>query len=83
MGRQHLTVRIHIYSSSLCLLQQLFHILQVMPADQNPRVQADANINFGDFRVAVSGCIGPVEQSHYINAELAAFQHKPGQFISA
>ncbi|MNE25471.1 hypothetical protein D3C80_1188020 [compost metagenome] len=83
VGRQHLAVCIHVHPGAFRLLQQLLHVLQVMSADQNPRITAYADVNLGDFRVAVCGCIGLIKQSHHINAVLAAFQNQSGKLSCA
>ncbi|MNW55628.1 hypothetical protein D3C74_333070 [compost metagenome] len=83
MGRQHLAVCIHIHSGSFRLLEQRLHILQVMSADQNPRTGSHTDVHFGNFRVAVSRCIRPVQQRHDLYTQLPAFQHQRSQFVAA
>ncbi|MNR14542.1 hypothetical protein D3C85_1310240 [compost metagenome] len=83
VGRQHLAVCVHIHSGAFRLLQQRFHILQVMPADQNTRTGSYTDVHFGDFRVAVSRCIRPVQQRHDRYAHFPAFQHQCSQLVAA
>ncbi|EKD37910.1 MAG: hypothetical protein ACD_75C00940G0002 [uncultured bacterium] len=64
IGRQHFAVGIDIDARTLRLLEQVFHIFQIMAADKYARVLAHADIDLGDFRMAIGGGIGFVEQGH-------------------
>ncbi len=72
---------IHIHAGTFGLFQQLFHVLQVVSADEDARVIADAQVHLRDLRVSVARGVGLVEQRHYLHTIFARFQHECRQFI--
>lgn len=72
--RKHFRVCIDIYASSLSLFQQHFQVFQIMTGYENGRVVSDADIDFGNFRITISFCVGFVEESHAIHTIFADFQ---------
>ena len=80
VGRQHLAVGINVDARTICLLEQFFHILQIMAGDKNPRFCAHADIHFGDFRVAVGRGMGLIQQGHGVDRCLSGF-HNQGDHI--
>ena len=56
-------------------------ILQVVTADQNPRIFAHADVDLGDFRIAVGRGIGFIQQGHGGNGRLPGFHHQSNHFI--
>ena len=57
MCGKHFAVGIYIYSCTFGLFQQFFEVFQVVSADKNTRIVADADIYFGDFGISVAACI--------------------------
>ena len=58
------------------VLEQFFKILQIMSADENTRIFAHPDIDFGDFGIAVGGRIGFVEQCHGFDSAFANVQNQ-------
>ena len=61
VGSKHFAVRIYIDSGSFRLCKQLFHIFQVMAANQNGRIVAYTDVYLCDLRITVTAGIGLVE----------------------
>ena len=76
MGRQHFAVGIDVHAGSGRLFEQFFKILQIMSADENTRIFAHPDIDFGDFGIAVGGRIGFVEQCHGFDSAFANVQNQ-------
>ena len=76
VSRKHFAVRIDVDAHPFRLLQQVFEIVQVVPADQNPGVAPHAQIYFCDYRRTISRRIGFVEQGHSFDARLSRAQHE-------
>ena len=76
VSRKHFAVRINVDAHPFRLLQQVFEVVQVVAADQNPRIAPDAQIYFCDHRRTISRRIGFVEQGHSFDARLSCAQHE-------
>ena len=74
---------VYIHAGAFGLIQQHFQVFQVMAGDQDARVLPDADVHSGDFRVAVSGGIGFVQESHALYAVFPGFQSQSHQVIHA
>ena len=81
IGREHFAVRIYIHSCSFGLFQQLFHVFQVVTADQNSRIVTHANVYFGNFGIAVRSGIGFVEQRHHLHTVFSGFKYKSSELF--
>ncbi len=79
--RQHLAVRINIYSLARRLLQKQIQVFQVVPADQYRFAFDWRNTNRGRLRVAESRCVGFVEHFHHFQIYLPAFHTHLNQRI--
>ena len=73
MGGKHLTMCININPCTLCLLKQVFNIVQIMTRNKNTRTLAYPNVYFGKFGVSIAFGICFIEQSHYVNTIFAGF----------
>ena len=80
MSRQHFAVRVDIHPRTLSLAQQFLQIVQIMPADQDTRVQAHSDAHFRNLRMTVRLRMRSVEQRHYLYAHSTRFQCQRRQF---
>ncbi len=67
---------IYIHAGALCLFQQLFHVLQVVSADEDARVVAHAQVHLRDLRMSVARGVGFVEQRHHFHPIFARLQYQ-------
>ena len=81
MGRKHFAVSIDVYSRTFRLFQQFFEVFQVMPADKDTRIVAYTDIDFGNFGIAVTACIGSIQLCHGRHPMLTCLQCKLNQFF--
>ncbi|MNS58060.1 hypothetical protein D3C72_909660 [compost metagenome] len=81
VGRQHFAVRIHVYAGSFRLLEQLFHILQVVAADKNARPVSNPDIYLRNFRISVSRGVRIVKHRHGVYAVLASLHRQSDQIL--
>ena len=81
IGRQHFAVGININTSACGLLEEFFHVFEIMAGDQNTGVVAHTNVDTGDFRIAVGCRMGLIEQGHGRHGDLTTFQHLANHFI--
>jgi len=61
---QHFAVGVHVHAGALGLLEEFFHILQVVAGDQDAGVVPHAEIHFADLGIAVGRGVGLVEERH-------------------
>ena len=81
MGGQHFRVGVHVNACAFGLLEQHFKVAQVMPGNEDAGIAAHADVDLGNFWVAVGTGIGSIQQGHGRYAELARFKgqgHKVG-----
>ena len=83
MGRQHFRMGVYIHAGAFGLIQQHFQVFQVMAGNQDARILPYADVHGGDFRIAVSGGVGLVQQSHALYAVFPGFQSQSHQVIHA
>jgi len=81
MSRKHFAVGIDINSCSYCLLQQVFHIAEVMAGNQDARVFAHTGIYRGDFGMTIGGGVSFVKQCHCLDGDSTGFKHQCSQFV--
>ncbi len=81
IGRQHFAVRVDIHAGSLRLLEEFFHVAEVMAADQDARIAANADVHFRDFGVAVRGCVGLVQESHGFDSLFPGFHNHSDHLV--
>ena len=77
VGRKHLAVGIDIHSGPFGLLEKFLHILEVMPADQDPRIAPDPDIHLGDLGMAIGARIGLIEEAMVFTAVSPHFMTSP------
>ena len=81
VGGQHLTVGIHVYACTLCLLKQLLDVGQVMSADEDARLVAHTDVDVGGLRLAKTVGVGLVKQSHHVDSVFSSLQHQLEQLL--
>ena len=81
VGGQHFRVGVHVNALAFGLFKQHLQVAQVVARNQDAGVCAHANVDLGDFGVAVGAGVGGVEQSHNAHTLVAGFEgqaHKVG-----
>ncbi len=63
---------VHIHTRSFGLFQELFHVLEIMTGDKGSRVASDTDIDLGDFRISIGGCVCLVKKGHSTDCELSS-----------
>ena len=78
VGGQHLTVGVNVDTFTLCLLQKLVQILQIVAGHHDKRPFFDVRVHPGGHRVAEGTGIGAVQQGHAPEIHLTE-RHDEGQ----
>ena len=78
---EHLTMGINVYTSTLCLLQKLLNILQVVTRNKYTRTVTGANINLCKFWITVCLRVRFIKQCHCIYTEFTSFHYCSQQCI--
>ena len=81
VGGQHLGVGVDVHPGAGGLLQQHLQVPQVMAGHQNAGVGPHADVDPGDFGVAVGRGVGLVQQGHARHTVLAGFQGQGHQVV--
>ena len=79
--REHLGVRVDIDTGALGLVKQHLEILQVVTRNQDARVLADADVDLGDLRVAVSAGVCAVKKRHALDTVLTGLQGQRDEIV--
>ena len=66
-------MRIHIHAGAFRLLEQLFHVLQVVTGDENAGMIADTEMDLCNFRMPVGFGIGLIQKRHGVHSRLTGF----------
>src|SRR6056297_1094436 len=74
---------IYIHSRSLCLLEQLLHVFQIVTRDKYSRVLSYTYVYFRNLRISVCFSICGIEKSHYVNTEFSCFKSQGYKLVSA
>ena len=80
VGGQHLAMGVNVDAFTVCLLQKLVQILQIVAGDHDERAFFDVRVHTGGHRIAEGAGVGAVQQSHALKVHLAEF-HDEGQPI--
>ena len=76
MRRKHFAVRIDVYACALGLLEQHFHVMHVMSADEDARTLTYTDVHLRHHGVAISRGVRTVEQGHALHAEATRLKHQ-------
>ena len=79
--REHLGVRVDIDAGALGLVKQHLEILQVVTRNQDARILADADVDLGDLRIAVSAGVCAVEERHAFDTVLTGLQGQCDEIV--
>ena len=79
MRRQHLAVRVDVDPGVFALFEQLLHIAQAVPGDEDARTLADAGLHLRDLRIPVRARVRGVEQRHRLHGVFSRLKHQRGQ----
>ena len=74
---------VNVHTFAFGLNQQFLQVLQVVAAYQDAGPVADADLDFRLLGIAVSGCVGLVQQGHGLDTTVADIEHKRQQFVHA
>ena len=79
--REHLGVRVNIHTRALGLIEQHLEVLQIMAGNQDGRILADADVDLGDLRVAVSTGVCAVEERHTLDTVLTGLKRQRNEIV--